>query len=232
MAWRCDVEMLATRVLALGISTPLVMLITAQAAQAQEYLAREAASARKHHAAPEAYDAQANLNYGFGPRVTVHPDDVLSGNRVSAAIRIPLSGARYCATITPAGLIPDRSRMSPITEPVSVRAPAAAAPIAARSLLFPTSAGRAPQTSTHGPSIILQRIDFAELDRPDDVFGRRLLARQHPVEQRAVNAMRSRPGRLASRSIDLQTKHANDVFVVQLTHAYRLRKASAPQRIR
>ena len=52
-------EMLATRVLALGISTPLVMLITAQAAQAQEYLAREAASARKHHAAPEAYDAQA-----------------------------------------------------------------------------------------------------------------------------------------------------------------------------
>lgn len=75
-------EMLATRVLALGISPALVMLITAQAAQAQEYLAREAASARKHHAAPEAYDAQANPNYGFGPRVTVHPNDVLSGNRV------------------------------------------------------------------------------------------------------------------------------------------------------
>ena len=116
MAWRCDVEMLATRVLALGISTALVMLIAAQAAQAQEYLAREAASSRKHHAAPEAYDAQANPNYGFGPRVTVHPNDVLSGNRVSAAIRIPLSGARYCATITPAGLIPDRPRMSPIME--------------------------------------------------------------------------------------------------------------------
>lgn len=64
MAWRCDVEMIATRVLALGISPALVMLITAQAAQAQEYLAREAASARKHHAAPEAYDAQANQTMG------------------------------------------------------------------------------------------------------------------------------------------------------------------------
>ena len=63
IASRCDVEMLDTRVLALGISTALVMLIAAQAAQAQEYLARETASARKHHAAPEAYDAQANSNH-------------------------------------------------------------------------------------------------------------------------------------------------------------------------
>ena len=53
----------------------------------------------------------------------------------------------------------------------------------------------------------------------------RLAKQSNPVEQRAVNAIPSRPGRLASRSIDLQTKHTNDVFVVQLTHAYRSRKA-------
>ena len=112
-----------------------------------------------------------------------------------------------------------------------MRAPAAADPTAAQALLFPTSAGRALQAGTHGPSIILQRIDVAELDRPDDDFGRRLLASQNPVEQRAVNAIPSRPGRLASRSRDLQTKHANNVFVVQLTHADAT-DAHAPQRIR
>ena len=56
--------MLAIRMLALGFSTALVLLIAVQAAQAQEYLAREAASVRKHHAAPEAYDAQANQTMG------------------------------------------------------------------------------------------------------------------------------------------------------------------------
>ena len=76
-----DAKTPAAGMLVLGISTALALL-AAQAAQAQEYPAREAASARKHHAAPEAYDAQANPNYGFGPRVTVHPNDVLSGNRV------------------------------------------------------------------------------------------------------------------------------------------------------
>ena len=63
------------------------MLITAQAAQAQEYLAREAASARKHHAAPEAYDAQANPNYGFGPCVTVQPGDRVIGRDPDPFIR-------------------------------------------------------------------------------------------------------------------------------------------------
>jgi hypothetical protein len=68
--------------LLLGTSAAVAMLIAAEAAQAQEYLSHEVAYAGRHHAAPEAYDTQANPNYGFGPRVTVHPDDVVSGNRV------------------------------------------------------------------------------------------------------------------------------------------------------
>jgi len=45
-------------------------------------VAAGAASAQPPRGAPEAYDAQANPNYGFGPRVTVRPGDVVSGNRV------------------------------------------------------------------------------------------------------------------------------------------------------
>jgi len=66
----------------LGTSAALAMLIAAEAAQAQEYLSQETAYFRNHQAAPEAYDAQANPNYGFGPRVTVQPNDVVAGNRV------------------------------------------------------------------------------------------------------------------------------------------------------
>ncbi|MGB7778281.1 MAG: hypothetical protein WBL77_16520 [Pseudolabrys sp.] len=35
----------------------------------------------RYQAGPEVYDAQANPRYGFGPRVTAQPGDVISGNR-------------------------------------------------------------------------------------------------------------------------------------------------------
>jgi len=61
--------------LLLGTSAALAMLIAAQAANAQK-----AAYAQRRQ--PEAYDTRANPNYGFGPRVSVRPDDVVSGDRV------------------------------------------------------------------------------------------------------------------------------------------------------
>ena len=65
-----------------GPSAALAMLIAAQAANAQEYLSPEAAYAQRRNAAPEAYNTRANPNYGFGPRVRVRPDDVVSGDRL------------------------------------------------------------------------------------------------------------------------------------------------------
>jgi hypothetical protein len=70
-----------TKVL-LGTSAALAMLIAAEAANAQEYLSHEAAYAHGHRAAPEAYDTQTNPNYGFGPRVPIGPNDVVSGDRI------------------------------------------------------------------------------------------------------------------------------------------------------
>lgn len=70
------------------ISAALALLLAAEVAQppavaqAHEYPSYAAAYARSHQAVSQAYDAQANPTYGFGPRVTVHPDDVVSGNRV------------------------------------------------------------------------------------------------------------------------------------------------------
>jgi hypothetical protein len=74
-------RMPVTRML-LGTSAALAMLIAAEAAQAQEFQSIETAYVHRHHAASEAYDTQGNPNYGFGPRVTPGPDDVVSGNRV------------------------------------------------------------------------------------------------------------------------------------------------------
>jgi hypothetical protein len=65
-------KMLATK-MALATSVALATLIAAEAASAQT---------RRHQAAPEAYDAEANPHYGFGPRVTVQPNDVVSGHSV------------------------------------------------------------------------------------------------------------------------------------------------------
>ena len=49
-----------------GMLVALATLITAEAAEA----------------APIAYNVQANPNYGFGPRVRVQPNDVVSGDRI------------------------------------------------------------------------------------------------------------------------------------------------------
>ena len=65
-------KMLVTR-MALATSVALATLIAAEVASAQPL---------SYRTAPEAYDTQANPNYGFGPRVTVQPNDVVSGNRV------------------------------------------------------------------------------------------------------------------------------------------------------
>jgi hypothetical protein len=58
--------MLRKASLALATSVALVSVVAAGAA----------------YAAPQAYNAESNQNYGFGPRVTVHPNDVVTGNRV------------------------------------------------------------------------------------------------------------------------------------------------------
>src|SRR5467141_1900267 len=63
--WRCDMKTPVTKLL-LGTSAALAMLIAAEVAQAQEYRSEDAA----YQAAPQAYDAQANPRYRFGPQVT------------------------------------------------------------------------------------------------------------------------------------------------------------------
>jgi hypothetical protein len=69
-------KMLVTK-MALAASVALATLIATEAASAQ---------AQRHQAAPqaapEAYDAQANPDYEFGPRVRVQPNDVLEGDSV------------------------------------------------------------------------------------------------------------------------------------------------------
>jgi hypothetical protein len=45
-------------------------------------MAAQAADAAQRYNGGQAYDAQANPNYRFGPRVTVQPGDVVSGNSV------------------------------------------------------------------------------------------------------------------------------------------------------
>jgi hypothetical protein len=66
--------------------------------------------------------------------------------------------------------------------------------------------------------LIIQRIGVAEPQRPDDLFGWRLAPAQNPVEQAAVNALPSRPGRLASCSLHFRAKHANHILVVERAH--------------
>jgi hypothetical protein len=73
--WRFEMKKPVAKVL-LGTSAALATLIAAQ------YLSHEAAYAQRRHAAPEAYDTRANPNYGFGPRVRVRPDAVVSGDRL------------------------------------------------------------------------------------------------------------------------------------------------------
>ncbi len=69
-------KMLVTK-MALATSVALATLVATEAAYAQS---------QRHQAAPqaatEAYDAQGNPHYEFGPRVTVQPNDVLEGDSV------------------------------------------------------------------------------------------------------------------------------------------------------
>ena len=58
-----------------GMLVALAMLITVEAVDAAGY-------SQRHQAAPIAYNVQANPNYGFGPRVRVQPNDVISGDRL------------------------------------------------------------------------------------------------------------------------------------------------------
>jgi hypothetical protein len=58
-----------------GLVVALTSLIIAEAADAAGY-------AQRRSAAPTAYNAQANPNYGFGPRVRVQPTDVISAGRI------------------------------------------------------------------------------------------------------------------------------------------------------
>jgi hypothetical protein len=58
-----------------GVLVALATLITTNAAYAAGY-------GQRYHAPPTAYNAQANPNYGFGPRVSVQPNDVIAGDRI------------------------------------------------------------------------------------------------------------------------------------------------------
>jgi hypothetical protein len=55
----------------IGVLAALATLVTA-----------DPAYAGRHQSCQTAYNAQANPNYGFGPRVCVHPNDVVVGNRI------------------------------------------------------------------------------------------------------------------------------------------------------
>ena len=59
---------------ALAASVALATLVAAGTASAQP----------RQQAGSTVYDAQANPIYGFGPRTTVQPGDVISGNRLIA----------------------------------------------------------------------------------------------------------------------------------------------------
>jgi hypothetical protein len=67
--------MTATQYGFVGVLVVLATLITAETAYA-------AGNTRRNQAAPTAYNAQANPDYGFGPRVRVHPNDVIAGDRI------------------------------------------------------------------------------------------------------------------------------------------------------
>jgi hypothetical protein len=79
----------------------------------------------------------------------------------------------------------------------------------------------------------IQCIDITELKRPDNLLGWRFLTTENPVEQRAIDALPSRPGRLAAGSLHLPAKQANDIFVVEHAHtaAYHLYLPSCAQRV-
>jgi hypothetical protein len=68
-----EMKILVSKV-ALAASIALATLVAGVPASAQP----------RHQAGSTVYDAQANPIYGFGPRTTVQPGDVVSGNRLIA----------------------------------------------------------------------------------------------------------------------------------------------------
>ena len=56
----------------LGVFAAVAALIAAEPAYA----------GGRHQSCQTAYNTQANPYYGFGPRVCIHPHDVVSGNRI------------------------------------------------------------------------------------------------------------------------------------------------------
>ena len=66
----------------IGLGGMLVALATLITAEAADY-------SQRHQAAPIAYNVQANPNYGFGPRVRVQPNDVVSGDRIVGRVPDP-----------------------------------------------------------------------------------------------------------------------------------------------
>jgi hypothetical protein len=69
------VRITATQYRLVGALLALATLIAADGAHA-------AGDAQRYRPAPTAYNAQSNPNYGFGPRVRVHPHDVIAGDRI------------------------------------------------------------------------------------------------------------------------------------------------------
>ena len=62
----------------------LIKMAVATSAALGTLMAAEAASAKPlpRQAVPEFYNVQANPNYRYGPRATVQPNDVVSGDRI------------------------------------------------------------------------------------------------------------------------------------------------------
>ena len=79
-----------------GMLAALATLLTAEAANAAGY-------SQRHQAAPIAYNAQENPNYGFGPRVRVQPNDVVSGERIVGRDPDPFIRGESCVTTTTVG---------------------------------------------------------------------------------------------------------------------------------
>ncbi len=64
------------------MKTFLTRVVLAASVALGTLVAAQAADAAQRYNGGQAYDAQANPNYRFGPRVTVQPGDVVSGNSV------------------------------------------------------------------------------------------------------------------------------------------------------
>jgi hypothetical protein len=74
----------------------------------------------------------------------------------------------------------------------------------------------------HRSKPAMQCVGIAQLERPDDLFGWSFPTAENPVEQRAVDVLASRQGRLPACSFYFRAKQANDIVVVEHGHFGRL----------